>query len=71
MNMPVAVYVCYAIYVIYTGLYLYNRMNGKSAQFFTARISPTDSDGFKVFADAIVLGLFLFGFVSMIYKTMS
>ena len=66
--MPLAVYVCYVFYVIYTGFYLYNRVNGKSAQFFTARVLPTNSTEFKLFADICVGLAFLIAFFGMLYK---
>lgn len=69
MKMPIAVYAIYGLYVLYTGLYAYNRMHGKSAQFFTARVMPTNSSGFKLFADICVGGLFAFGFMAIVWKT--
>lgn len=68
MKMPIAVYVCYGLYVVYTGVYAYNRRHGRSAQFFTARVLPTNSDGFKLFADICVGGLFAFGLAAMLWK---
>jgi len=67
--MPIAVYVCYALYVIYTGFYVYNRIQGKSAQFFTARVLPTSSEAFKALADISVGGLFGFALFAMFWKT--
>ncbi len=68
MNMPMEVYIGYAAYLAYTVLYVYNRVRGKSAQFFTARVLPTNSDEFKIFADICVGGLFLFSLLMMILK---
>jgi hypothetical protein len=69
MKMPVAVYVCYGLYVVYTGVYAYNRKHGKSAQFFTARVLPTNSDSYKLFTDICAGGSFLFAFVAILWKT--
>ena len=69
MPMPVVVYVGYCIYVVYTGVYLYYRIHGKSAQFFTVRVFPESSDGYKMFSDYCVGGLFVFGTMALIAKT--
>lgn len=69
MEMPIAVYVVYVLYVIYTGFYVYNRIRGRSAQFFTARVLPTNSESFKAFADICVGGLFGFALCAILWKT--
>ena len=69
MKMPIAVYVCYVVYVVYTGVYVYNRMHGRSAQFFTARVLPTNSDGFKLFTDICVGGVFVLMLAAMLSRT--
>lgn len=52
--MPLFVYVCYGLYLIYTGVYFYNRRHGKSAQFAVTRVSPEDSNEEKLIADLCV-----------------
>jgi hypothetical protein len=67
--MPITVYVCYGLYVIYTGVYFYNRTHGKSAQFGVTRIFQDSSTALKVSGDLCSGGLFLFGTYVMIFKT--
>ena len=69
MNMPIWIYVVYVIYVAYTGVYVYNRTHGRSAQFFTVRVLPTSSDGFKLFVDICTAGSFVFAIAGLIWKT--
>ena len=69
MNMPIAVYVFYVLYVVYTGVYFYNRMHGKPAHFGLAHAVPEDSLGQKLLSDFCVGFLFFFSAYAMIMKT--
>lgn len=69
MNKLIWVYFCYLIYFIYTGIYVCNRMNGKSAQFVITRIMPEDSKHMKLFVDSCVAVSFLILVVTLIRIT--
>ena len=67
--MPMTVYIFYGLYVIYTGVYFYNRTHGKSAQFGVTRIFPDSSRSLKLSGDICSAGLFLFGTCVIVLKT--
>ncbi|OOG42894.1 hypothetical protein [Polaromonas sp. A23] len=68
--MPIAVYVCYVLYAVYTGIYFYNRAHGKSAQFGVTRVFQDWSSESKKVADFCVGGVFLFISGVVIIKTL-
>lgn len=71
MKMPIAVYVCYGFYTIYTGFYLYNRTHGRSAQFGVTRVEHDSSKALKISTDFFAYSGFLFITGVIIRRTFS
>lgn len=69
MKMPVAIYVCYVLFAVHTGIYWYNRTHGKSAQFGVSRVFPDSSNEFKMIADLCVVISFLFLTGAVLYRS--
>ena len=61
MKSPVIIYLFYMAHAIYTGVYFYNRLCGKSAQFGVTRICANSSKLMKLFTDASSAILFFYG----------
>ncbi len=52
-------FIGYFIYVLYTCVYVYNRLRGKSAQFVISRVNPSDPKAMKIFTDVGVAIAFI------------
>ena len=52
--MPIEVWILYLGYVGHTSVYIYNRRNGRSAQFGVTRIEPDSPKALRVFVDLCV-----------------
>ncbi len=67
--MPIEAYIGYGLYVVYTGVYVYIRTHGKSAQFITSRVFPDSAPSFKFLVDTGVGAMFFFGSAVILWKT--